>query len=239
MAKWTLGRKILLGGTVFGALVVLQGFIALTSMYRIREAVNAMNHDTFATLYLAGKMKGVAKDQRIGIIFDINATTGADFAKYEAQVDKADADLRQIRDDYPKGDPKDRDALVELAKDQAMFYGVWKEIRVASRAGQKQQAWDLYNTRLQAATAARRKVEEDLAETDNKRGESITKTAIDNVARGCTQVLIVLLITVVTGTTGCLWFSRMIDHSLRPLEMAIQALGKGVLTGSVDINSND
>jgi methyl-accepting chemotaxis protein len=239
MAKWTLGRKILLGGTVFGALVVLQGFFALTSMYRTREAVNAMNHDTFATLFLAGNMKAVAKDQRIAIVFDINATSDADFAKYEAQVDKADADLRKIRDDYPKGDSKDRDALAELAKDQARFYDVWKEIEAASRAGQKQQAWALYDTKLQAATQARRKVEESLAEIDNKRGESITKTAIDNVARGCTQVLIVLVITVVTGTVGCLWFSLMIDRSLRPLELAIQALGKGVLTGSVDINSND
>jgi methyl-accepting chemotaxis protein len=239
MAKWTLGRKILLGGTVFGGLVVLQGSIALTSMYRTREAVNALNHDTFATLYLAGKMKGVAKDQRIGIIFDINATTEADFAKYEAQVDKADADLRQIRDDYPRGDPKDRDALAELAKDQAKFYDVWLEIKSVSRAGQKQQAWDLYNTKLQAATQARRKVEENLAEIDNKRGESITKTAIDNVSRGFPQVLTVLLITVVSGAIGCLWFSHLIDNSLKPRERAIQALGKGVLTGSVDINSND
>jgi methyl-accepting chemotaxis protein len=239
MAKWTLGRKILLGGTIFGALVGLQGFIALTSMYRTREAVNAMNHDTFATLYLAGKMKGVAKDQRIGIIFDINSTTEADFAKYEFQVDKADADLRQIRDDYPKGDPKDRDALAELANDQATFYEAWTEIKAASRAGQKQQAWDLYNTKLQAATQARRKVEESLAEIDNKRGESITKAAIDNVARGFPQVLTVLLITVVSGAIGCLWFSHLIDNSLKPLEKAIQALGKGVLTGSVDIVSND
>jgi len=239
MARWTLGRKVLLVGTMFGALTVLQGFLSLSSMYRTRQAVNALNHDTFATLYLAGKMKGVAKDQRIAIIFDINSTTEAEFAKYEGQVDKADADLRQIRDDYPKFDPRDRDAIAELTLDQAQFYRAWTEIRAASRAGDKQRAWSLYNTKLQQATLARRKIEDYLAEIDNKRGESITETAIRNVEHGIPEVGAVVLLTVILGTTICFWFSIRIDRSIRPLEMAIRALGKGVLRGSVDILTND
>jgi len=239
MAKWTLGRKILLGGTFFGALTVLQGALSLSSMYRTRQAVNAMNHDTFATLYLAGKMKGVAKDQRIAIIFDINSTTEADFAKYETQVDKADADLRQIRDDYPKFDPRDRDAIAELAIDQARFYQAWTEIRTANRAGNKQLAWNLYNTKLQQAMLARRKMEDYLAEIDNKRGETITQTAIRNVAYSIPEIGAVVLLTVILGTTMCFWFSRRIDRSLKPLENAIRALGKGVLRGTVDILTND
>ena len=239
MAKWTLGRKILLGGTFFGALTVLQGFLSLSSMYRTRQAVNALNHDTFATLYLAGKMKGVAKDQRIAIIFDINSTTEAEFAKYEGQVDKDDADLRQIRDDYPKFDPRDRDAIAELTIDQAQFYQAWTEIRAASRGGDKQRAWNLYNTKLQQATLTRRKMEDYLAEIDNKRGESITQTAIHNVEYGIPEVGAIVLLTVILGTTMCFWFSRRIDRSLKPLENAIRALGKGVLRGTVDILTND
>jgi len=239
MAKWTLGRKILLGGTFFGALTVLQGFLSLSSMYRTRQAVNALNHDTFATLYLAGKMKGVAKEQRIAIIFDINSTTEAEFAKYEGQVDKADADLRQIRDDYPKFDPRDRDAIAELTIDQAQFYQAWTEIRAASRGGDKQRAWNLYNTKLQQATLTRRKMEDYLAEIDNKRGESITQTAIHNVEYGIPEVGAIVLLTVILGTTMCFWFSRRIDRSLKPLENAIRALGKGVLRGTVDILTND
>ena len=239
MAKWTLGRKILLGGTFFGALTVLQGFLSLSSMYRTRQAVNALNHDTFATLYLAGKMKGVAKDQRIAIIFDINSTTEAEFAKYEGQVDKADADLRQIRDYYPKFDPRDRDAIAELTIDQAQFYQAWTEIRAASRGGDKQRAWNLYNTKLQQATLTRRKMEDYLAEIDNKRGESITQTAIHNVEYGIPEVGAIVLLTVILGTTMCFWFSRRIDRSLKPLENAIRALGKGVLRGTVDILTND
>ena len=239
MGKWTLGKKILLGGTFFGALTVLQGFISLSTMYRARQAVNALNHDTFATLYLAGKMKGVAKDQRIAIIFDINAASEADFAKYEALVDKADADLRQIRDDYPKFDPRDRDAIAELAIDQARFYQVWTKIRTASRAGDKQRAWSIYNTELQQATLARRKIEDSLAEIDNKRGENITQTAIDNINRGIPEVGGVLLIAVILGAALSVWFSRLIERSMKPLEDAIQALGKGVLRGSVGTLSND
>jgi len=239
MAKWTLGRKILLGGMFFGVLTLLQGGLSLSTMYQTRQAVNAMNHDTFATLYLAGKMKGAAKDQRIAIIFDINSTTEAEFAKYEAQVDKGEADLRQIRDDYPKFDPKDRDAIAELAIDQAQFYEAWTAIRTASRAGNKGQAWSLYNTKLQQATQARRKIEDNLAEIDNKRGEAITQTAIHNVEYGIPEVGAVVLLTVVLGTTMCFWFSRNIDRSLKPLENAIRALGKGVLRGTVDIVTDD
>jgi methyl-accepting chemotaxis protein len=82
-------------------------------------------------------------------------------------------------------------------------------------------------------------MEDYLAEIDNKRGESITQTAIHNVEYGIPEVGAVVLLTVILGTTMCFWFSRRIDRSLKPLENAIRALGKGVLRGTVDILTND
>ncbi|MGA2536724.1 MAG: methyl-accepting chemotaxis protein [Terracidiphilus sp.] len=239
MARSSLGKRIQVISLCLGALIAIQGALSLTSMYRTRRVINALNHDTFVTLYLAGNMKAVAKDQRIAIIFDINSTTDAELAKYEAAVDKAEADLRGIRDKYPKSDSKDRDALAELATYQARFYKVWTQIKAASRAGQKQQAWSLYNTQLQQATQARRKVEESLADIDNKRSETISQAAIDNVARGIPEVWGLMLFAIIFGTVGTFQFSNQVSRSIKPLENAIKMLGKGVLKGSVEVLGSD
>jgi methyl-accepting chemotaxis protein len=239
MARSSLGKKIQMISVGLGVITALQGALSLTSMYQTRKVVNALNHDSFATLYLAGKMKAIAKDQRIGIIMDINSTSDADLSKYEAQVEKSEADLRQIRSDYPKFDPKDRDGLTELGNDQAKFHEVWLQIKAASRAGNKQEAWTLYNTKLQVATQARRTVEESLAEIDNKRSESITQAAFDNVARGIPEVWGIMVGAVIFGAVLTLRFSNQVSRSIKPLEAAIKMLGKGVLKGSVEVLGTD
>ena len=239
MPKLTLSNKLLLAGTVFGALTVLQGFLSLTTMYRTRRAVEAMSNDTYATLYLAGQMKAVAKDQRIAMILHMNASSEAEMAKDEALVNKAEADLRRIRDEYPKFDPKDRAKIAELAERQAEFYRVWTEIRGLSSTGQKQQAWDIYNARLMEATKARRKIEEELADLDKARGDGLTQSAVNNIARGIPEVWAVLIFTVVVGTTGAFTFAHLIRRSIEPLETAILSLGQGVLRGKVEVLSSD
>ena len=83
MARSSLGKKIQMISVGLGVLTGLQGALSLTNMYRTRNVVYALNHDSFVTLFLAGKMKAVAKDQRIAIIMDINSTSDADLAKYE------------------------------------------------------------------------------------------------------------------------------------------------------------
>jgi methyl-accepting chemotaxis protein len=160
-------------------------------------------------------------------------------SKNEALVDKAEADLAKIRNDYPKFDSKDRDELDELAVRQTRFYRIWTEIEALSRAGKKQEAWSIYNTKLADATKARRKIEEELAEIDSARGNALTQEAADNVARGIPAVWFVLLITVLVGTTGAFWFSHTIRRSIEPLEAAILALGKGVIRSKVEILSAD
>ncbi|MGD0734400.1 MAG: methyl-accepting chemotaxis protein [Terracidiphilus sp.] len=239
MPRLTLSNKILLAGVGLGVLTLAQGFFSLTTMYATKRAVSALNKDTFATLFLAGKMKAVAKDQRIAIILHLGASSDAERSKDEALVDKAENDLRQIRDDYPKFDPKDRIELNELAARQATFYQVWTQIRELSRAGKQQEAWSIYGTKLQDATLARRKIEEKLAEIDQARGDALTQSALDNVARGIPAVWTVLLITVIFGSAGSFSFAYVVRRSIEPLLAAIRALGKGVLRGKVEILSSD
>ncbi len=239
MAKLTLSAKIMLIGMGLGMLTVVQGFLSLHSMYQARRIVNAMNNDTYATLFLAGKMKAVAKDQRMAIILHLAAGSDAEMAQQEAAVDKAEADLQQIRDDYPKKDPRDRELIVELAARQREFYQVGKEIETLSRGGRKQEAWQVYNSRLQNATLARRKIEEKLAEIDKARGDTLTRSAVGEMTHGIPLIWGFLLATIVVGTTGALIFARMVRHSIEPLEAAIRALGEGVLRGKVKVVTND
>jgi methyl-accepting chemotaxis protein len=239
MGKQTLSGKILMICMGLGVLTGLQGALSLKTMYRTRHAVNALNQDTFATLYLAGKMKAVAKDQRIAILLHLMATGEGEMAKNEALVEKAESDLRQIRDQYPKFDPKDRVAIDQLADRQSGFHSVWLEIEALSRAGKKQEAWDLYNTKLQDAATGRRRIEEKLAEIDKTRGDALTQSAVDDVSHGIPEVWGVLGITFVLGTVGALWFTRLVRLSIQPLEAAILALGHGVLRSNVEVLTSD
>jgi methyl-accepting chemotaxis protein len=222
-----------------GMLTVLQGFLSLNTMYRTRGAVDALNRDAIGAISLAGKMKGIAKDQRIAILLHLSATSDAEMTKDEALVDQTEADLKQIREAYPKFDPKYRDAIEEIGNDQTHFFQVWTEIKTLSRAGKKQEAWDLYNTQLQTVSMERRKMEDVLTQIDDARAEQLTHAAIENAASGIPQVWSILILTVVLGSGGAFLFSRMVHRSIKPLEAAILSLGKGMLKGSVEVLSTD
>ncbi|HEY1257357.1 MAG TPA: methyl-accepting chemotaxis protein [Terracidiphilus sp.] len=237
--KLTLSARILLIGMALGSLTVVQGFLSLRSMYQTRHFVDSMSGDTYATLFLAGKMKAMAKDQRIAIIMHLIATDDAEMIKQEALVAKADGDLKKMREDYPKNDPKDRELLEQLTLRQGDFFQVWTQIRDLSRAGKKQEAWNLYNTNLQNATTARRKIEEELGVVDKARGDGLTNSAMKELARGIPTIWIILLITIVVGSGLDLAFANLVRRSIEPLEAAIRALGQGVLRGKVDVLSSD
>ena len=155
------------------------------------------------------------------------------------QVDKANKDLQKIRDDYPQKNPQDVELLKELANRQGEFYKVWTEIRGLSRAGKKQDAWDTYNTKLQTATVARRKIEEELAEVDKARGDGLTRSAVKGFARSIPIIWTIMLLTMVVGTILALGFARLVCRSIEPLETAIRSLGQGVLRGKVDVLTSD
>ena len=240
MSKRTLSGKILLICMALGVLTCLQGGLSLSTMYRTRHAVHALNQDTFATLYLAGKMKASAKDQRMGIILDLCANSPQEMAASEAAVEKSDDDLRQIREVYPKFDPKDVTAIAELADRQAAFHAVWKEIEALNRTGKKPEAWALYNGRLQDATKARRAVEDKLAEIDKARGDQLTQSAVVDADRGIPQVSAVLAVSLILGAIGAFWFTGVVRRSIKPLEEAIVALGDCVHSGSgEELNRDD
>ena len=239
MPKLTLSNKILVAGTFLGVLTVSQGFLALSTMYGTKQSLHAMSKDTYATLFLAGQMKAVAKDQRIAIILELNAAGAEEMAKNDALVDKAEADLKKIREEYPKFDPRDREMIGQLTERQADFYRIWLTMKELSHAGNKAEAWKIYNTQLTDATKARRKIEEELAEIDSARGNALEDAAVQNISRGIPEVWAVVLFTVVFGSTGAFMFAHLIRRSIEPLEAAIVALGKGVLRGQVDILSGD
>jgi signal transduction histidine kinase/CheY-like chemotaxis protein/HPt (histidine-containing phosphotransfer) domain-containing protein len=202
--KSSLGRSALFIGVALGMLNVLQGTISLINLYRSRNTVNALNSDTYAALYWAGKLKGVAKDQRIAIIFYLNSTGLAERKGYEAEITKAEDKLREIREKYPKFDPRDRVAIETSAEAQGRFFRAWEEIRNLVDAGKKQEATEVYNTKLMQATLDRRKMEDYLANIDKERGDRLSKEAIHSVAVGIPVVWGILILTVTLGA-GAFW----------------------------------
>jgi signal transduction histidine kinase/PleD family two-component response regulator/HPt (histidine-containing phosphotransfer) domain-containing protein len=188
------------------------------NLYRTKSTVNALNGDTFAALYWAGKLKGVAKDQRIAIVFYLNATNDAERKKYAEQVVAAEKELHRIRENYPKFDPRDREGITTGAVEQAKFYRAWEEIQALTQAGKRKQAREVYDTKLMAATLGRRKMEDYLASVDQKRGEDLSSDALRAVSRGIPTVWTILALTVLLGTCVAVWFSLWIQHSNQRLE---------------------
>ena len=239
MIKWTLSRRILFIGVGLGALTVLQGALSLSSMYRTRRVVTALHRDTFATLYLTGQMKAAAKDQQLAILLDIAATNQQDLPIYEAQVEDAGSAFTKLGSQYPTFDASDRDAIAQLSDAQASLDQVWTQIKSLTRAGKKQEALDLYNSKLQDLALTRSKLSDQLGETDKQQDNQLVGAAIANLGQGIPAVWLILIFTVVVGTTGAFSFAHLVTRSIKPLEAAIQLLGKGVLHGNVDIHGAD
>jgi PAS domain S-box-containing protein len=235
MSKLTLGSKVLLICLLLAALNVLQGTYSLVNLYRSRATVNALNGNNFAALYWAGKLKGVAKDQRMAIVFYLNSANNEEMTKYEAQVTKAEAELSAIRENYPKFDPRDRQAIATSAKEQAKFFQAWSEIRDLIRAGKKKEARDVYNTKLMEATLGRRKMEDYLADVGRERGERLSNDALHAVSVGIPAVWAILVLTIALGTGVSLWFSRWIGRSNRQLQEASDRLTLATRAGGVGI----
>jgi len=218
MTKWSLGKKALLFCLALGTLDVLQGALSLVNLYRSRSTVQALTRQDFNALFWAGKLKGASKDQRIAIIFYMYAQNPSEQKKYDALVEEKEVDLANIRDNYPKIDPQDREAIADAARAQYRFYGAWKEIRELTRAGDKTGAWDIYNTKLMDATLARRELADNLADAGKARGEQLSKNALEVVSMGIPTVWSILFLTLVLGTGSFALFALSVQRSNRQLE---------------------
>jgi diguanylate cyclase (GGDEF)-like protein/PAS domain S-box-containing protein len=229
MKSLTLSKKALLICLILGLLDVFQGTFSLINLYRSRNTVNELNSDTYATLYWAGKLKGVAKDQRIAVVFYLFSSSKEDMDKYSAQVESAEKELASIRESYPKFDVLDRAAVAVSAQKQEEFYLAWKEIRDLAQTGKKKEAWDVYNTKLMAATLGRRKMEDELAVIDKDRGQRLSKNAIHAVSVGIPVVWVILFLTIVLGTSSFLLFVSSVRRSSRELKESEDRLTMAIL----------
>jgi len=218
MKKTMFRKNAVLICLALGMLDILQGTISLVNLSRTRSTVNALNSDTFATLYWAGKLKGVAKDQRMAVVFFLNAKNDEERNRFAATVDSTEEELKSIRSNYPKFDPRDREGIATGAEAQARFFKAWEQIRDLVRAGKQKEAWDVYNTKLMEATLGRRKMEDYLANVDKERGELLSKDAIQSVSRGIPVVWTILCLTVTLGTGAFLLFASSVRRSNRLLE---------------------
>ena len=204
-----------------------------------RNTVDALNSDTYAALYWAGKMKGVAKDQRIAVIFYLNSTSVAERIGYAAQITGAEKELEEIREEYPKFDPRDRMAILTCAEAQGRFFQAWEEIKRLVDAGKKSEATEVYATTLMRATLDRRKMEDYLATIDHERGDRLSKAAIRSVDVGIPVVWGILALTVVLGSGVFFTFVRAVRRANRRLEKANEHLALATRAGAVGIWNYD
>jgi signal transduction histidine kinase/DNA-binding response OmpR family regulator len=146
------------------------------------------------------------------------STSDVERDRYEAEVARAERELKEIRENYPKSYLRDREALAISVREQARFFQAWEEIRDLIREGRKKEAWNVYNTKLMEATLARRKMEDYLASVGQERGKRLSENAIHAVSMGIPVVWTILFLTVILGTGSFLLFACSVRRSNRELQ---------------------
>jgi PAS domain S-box-containing protein len=213
MNRWSFTRNALSICLVLGILDILQGSVSLLNLYGTKRTVNALDSETFAALYWVGKLKGVAKDQRIAVILYLNATSDKERDKYQAQVEDAESAINEVINNYPKTDHRDGEAIARWIQTQGKFYQAWKEIRDLGRVGKKREARQVYDTKLIAASLARRKIEDDLAIIGKERGDVLSQRAIHAISTSIPLVWTILFLTVIFGSGAFLLFASKVRRS--------------------------
>ena len=233
MRPWPLGKKALFLVVLLGVLDIAQGSFSVVNLFRTQATVNALNAKSYAALYWAGKLKGAAKDQRIAVVFYIYSTTAEERVRLEADVIKAEVEMKRIRESYPAFDSQEREAIATSAREQGKFFQAWLEIRDLVQAGKKSEALQVYNTRLMQATLGRRKIEDELAEIGKERGERLSREAISVVTWGVPVVSIILSFAVLLGAGSFLLIVTSMRRTARQLKgtsdrLALATKGAGV-----------
>ena len=243
MKHWSFTRNALSICLVLGMLDILQGSVSLLNLYGTKQTVNALDSEAFAALYWAGKLKGAAKDQRIAVILYLNATSDKERDKDQAQVEDAESAIKEVVNNYPKTDFRDFDAIARWSQNQDKFNQAWKEIRDLGREGKKKEALQVYNTKLMAASLARRKVEDDLAINGKERCDALSQRAIHAISTSIPLVWTILFLTVVFGSGAFLLFADKVRRSNLQLQevsdrltLATRATNMGVWVHEIATN---
>lgn len=225
--KMTLIRRLMMTCVALLLLCCVVAGVSVFCMLRTQEAVSTLSDTSVPGLYWAGKLKAVAKDQRIDIIFHLMSSDPDEMRSLEAKVEQTNADLAEGRRNYPKANAEDVSQIETMARDQQQFMDVWYKIRDLSRAGDKKGAWDLYNNGLMQATLGRRKVEDYLASTSQERGFSTAASARTIAQRGIPAVLIISTIAILVGIILTLSAAKYVNRRLKCLTEVAQHLADG------------
>jgi methyl-accepting chemotaxis protein len=188
---WTCAALLLMCCSITG--------VSVFCMMRTHEAIGVLKDYSVPGLVWAARLKAVAKDQRVAVILHLSSNDPAEMQDLEAKVEQANVDLAEARKNYPRFNAEDTQQLEIMAREQQKFTDIWYRIRDLSRAGNKQEAWNLYKTEMMQATLGRRKVEDYLATTSNERGKSTAAGAVTLARRGIPIVIIFAAISVILG----------------------------------------
>jgi signal transduction histidine kinase/ActR/RegA family two-component response regulator len=224
--KRTFTQKVLLLGLLMSFLILLQGTVSLLSFRHSKNTLKLLNNDTFTALYWAGKLKGVAKDQRMAVVFFLYSNDKQEMEKNAAIVEDTERQLMQIRDQYPKLNFRDADGIRIFAREQAKFYDAWKEIRNLKLQGRVQEAWDVYKTKLMAATLGRRTMEDILAKNGEEQGQLYLGLVQRALSLSIKFAYIIMVIALVVSTVMLFGFLRSIHRSHRNIEKQIDRANK-------------
>lgn len=239
MGTGNLSQRIMAICRLLTAFNLILGAVALGGMLWTASIVHTLAGESVPQLSRAGEMKSMSKDQQTAILLHLSAFDIDEMTKQTEAVKKANAELAQMISSYPASSAVTRTQLSQLANTQAQFMKSWDDIRQLSETGQKLTAWDSYNKEMLPLVEARDKTEDALA--DQAKHLATQNATIAMVAVGCGPVLVCVVVacSLLFGFRFTAMFSKSVTGSITPLHDAMERLGKGDLTGRLEIKSQD
>jgi methyl-accepting chemotaxis protein len=207
-------------------------------MVRTQQAVHDLHDYSVPGLFWAARLKAVAKDQRTYVLLHLSTNKLEEMSDLESKIEATNADLADGRSNYPKATPEDAAQIEDMASAQAQWMQAWYKIRDLSRAGKKQEGWNVYNADMMRATLARRKVEDYLAKTSNDRGFNIAAAALVTAHHAIPTVLIIALIAITASVLLSLWTAQLVSARLKGLTHAAEQIANGNVMVNVEVSGD-
>lgn len=236
--KVTLVRRFMMTCTAIVVLCCVVTGTAIFCMVRTQNAVNNLNNYCVPGLYWAARLKAVAKDQRTFILLHLSSNDPAEMADLESKVEQANGDLAEGRRSFPPFTGEDAAQIEAMASAQQEWMQTWYKIRDLSRAGNKQEAWNVYKGELMHATLARRKVEDYLASTSKERGFNTAADALVIARRSISIVLVISFFAIVASIALSLWTARLIAARLKGLTQVAEQIANGDVAVDVEVSGD-
>ena len=241
MKNLKIGLRISAG---FASVIVITVVLAMFAYNRlgvVNDQTKDIATDALPGVHLTGEIKAGVYASMGAVMRQVIALDKEQMSNAEAEIEKIRTEVTQSFAEYEKliNNDKERALYDNLKRARADFTETRKQVLELSRAGKKQEAVALLDTKLQPLNERYIGEADKLAEFNKLSADEQSKKVATSVESGRTGVLVGLGIALVLAGLISVFIVRSIT---RPLATAVELVGQvaqGDLSQTVQVTSKD